>query len=129
MAIGHDEYASIKPRTSVVPSPPSKQEAEEHSIMHIPYRSGYPFCVTGKAKTSPDHRAPGNEVLCVPGVACDDCLFMSTDAAGDLTGDQTHKHVKILVAHDSRSRCCGDIAVPQQGVDPEEYATRGGPVI
>ena len=31
-----DEHELIKPHTLAAPSPPSKQEAQEHSVTHIP---------------------------------------------------------------------------------------------
>ena len=47
------------------------------------------------------------------------------DKALDKT-DHPDKCVKILVARDARSRCYGVIAVPQKGLDPDEYVTRRG---
>ena len=32
--------------------------------------------------------------------------------------------MKVLIGHDSRSKACTAIPVPQRGVDPDEYAVR-----
>ena len=45
-----------QPRMLTAPSPPSRQEALEHAMTHLPYRNWCPFCVRGKAKAHP-HRS------------------------------------------------------------------------
>ena len=44
----------------------------------------------------------------------------------DTQSEHLDKHVKILAARDAKSRCYGVFAIPQKGLDPEEYATRRG---
>ena len=39
-------------------------------------------------------------------------------------GGMEHGNFTILAGRDDRSRCNASIAVPQKGVDAEEYATR-----
>ena len=109
------EHDMIKPRTIAAPSPPSRQEAQEHSITHIPYRYWCPYCVKGKAKASPHRKGPAGEQPTVPTVAVDHRFPSEHDI--DKTLDK-HEHpvncVNVLVARDDRSRCYGVIAVPQK---------------
>ena len=59
-----------------------------------------------------------------------DYAFISDRAAVEPDEDQEDQGevddtiIKVLIGHDSRSRACTAIPVPQKGVDPDEYAVR-----
>ena len=59
----------------------------------------------------------------VPLVAFD-YAFMSDRSRKNASDQEDEYQVKILAGRDQMSRCYASIAIPQKGVDPEEYATR-----
>ena len=114
-----DDNHGVPPRMLSAPSAPSRQEAQEHAITHLPFRSWCPFCVRGKSKSSPHKRNVSHDEDGVPVVSFDYC-FMGDREATDLS------NVTILVGRDRRSRCYMVVPVPQKGVDPDEYSVRRG---
>ena len=117
------------------PSAPSRQEMLEHSLTHFPFRNWCPHCVMGKAKASKHSVTGGTEESAVPIVGFD-YAFMSdrvkpedVEGHGDELEDDAEaaagaEVIKVLVGHDSRSKACAAIPVPQKGLDPEEYSVR-----
>ena len=105
-------YESTHPRMLSAPSPPSKQEAQEHALTHLPFRSWCPFCVKGKSKASPHLVGHDCAEKTVPLVAFDYC-FMGDRA------DTEHDNINILAGRDSVSRCYAVVPVPAKGVAPE----------
>eukprot|EP00974_Lingulodinium_polyedra_P074823 7250346-Lingulodinium_polyedra.AAC.1 len=49
---------------------PSQEEVQEHMASHVPFRSWCPFCIKGKAKSSP-HRRKKDEGSDVPVISMD----------------------------------------------------------
>ena len=45
-----DENTVVPPRTLSAPAAPSRQEAEEHAVTHLPFRSWCPFLHTRQSK-------------------------------------------------------------------------------
>ena len=114
------------------PSAPSRQEMLEHSLNHYPFRSWCIHCVKGKSKSSKHSTTGGMEESSVPVVGFD-YAFLSdrtaSESAEDEDGEQGRDNVasdvlKVLVGHDSKSKTCTAIPVPQKGLDPEEWAVR-----
>ena len=70
---------AAQPRALAAPSPPSRQEALEHYMTHLPFRNWCPFCVKGKSKASPHlvHGDRGEHE--VPIVAFDYCFMSEHD--------------------------------------------------
>ena len=125
-----EESAPAKPLRS--PSAPSRQEMLEHSLTHYPFRSWCPFCVMGKSKASNHSSTGGVEESEVPVVAFD-YAFMNDrnvrhneeDPKPENAGTEIDDGVmKILVSHDSKSKSCAAIPVPQKGIDSDEWAVR-----
>ena len=120
---------SIQVKTMRSPSAPSRQEVLEHSLTHFPFRNWCPHCVKGKAKASKHSISGGTEESAVPIVGFD-YAFISDRAGNKPEEDQEDQAevddtiIKVLIGHDSRSKACVAIPVPQKGVDPDEYAVR-----
>ena len=121
----HEDRGVAKPRTLNAPSPPSRQEAQEHAVTHLPVRSWCPFCVKGKSKASPHRKTDHGDEPEVPVVDLDYCFLGDSDAV-KLHDKSLHPdgHAKALVGRDSRSRCYSVMAVPQKGINADEHATR-----
>ena len=113
------------PHTLAAPSPPSRQNAQEHAITHMHVRSWCSFRVEGRSKAMPRKKGEHAAEPEVPSIAVDDC-FMSERNAITIAHTTEHPddHANILVARDARSRCYFATAVPSKGVDPDECATR-----
>lgn len=108
------------------PSAPSRQDMLEHSVTHFPFRSWCIHCVKGKCKSSKHSSAGGAEESAVPIVGFDYAFLSARDNKvssddGD-TEAVSNGVMKVLVAHDSKSKTCAAIPVPQKGVDQEEWA-------
>ena len=114
-----DENENVPPRMFASPTAPSRQEAQEHAITHLPFRSWCPFCLMGKAKCSPHRRGIDHSDDAIPMVAFDYC-FMGETEQPDMD------NIKILVGRDRKSRCYAVIPVPQKGVDHDQYAVKRG---
>ena len=118
-----EEGAPVKPLKS--PSTPSRQEMLEHSLTHYPFRSWCPHCVKGKSKASKHSSTGGVKESEVPVVAFD-YAFLS-DRTGQVVDDEEATDhsaseadggiLKFLVGHDSKSKCCAAIPVPQKGIN------------
>ena len=104
----------------------------EHNITHYPFRSWCAHCVRGKCKAS-KHSASGNaEASDTPIVGFDDAFL--SDRGHKRNGDEHHDEehdedvsdatLKVLVGHDSRSKVCTAIPVPQKGIDSQEWSVR-----
>ena len=84
----------------------------------------------GKSKASKHSQTGSTEESTVPVVGFD-YAFMSDreghkvineeDDKGDEEADSV---IRVLVGHDSRSKACAAIPVPQKGIDPDEYSVR-----
>ena len=107
------------PKIKRSPVAPSRQERLEHYITHLPFRSCCPECVAGKCKANPHFATDTqHEDAAVPLVAFD-YAFARTE-----TGVSEDDRGKMLVGRDRASRCYCCIAVPQKGVDAEEYSVK-----
>ena len=123
---GAHDVSNVKPLKS--PAAPSRQEMLEHSITHYPFRSWCAHCVRGKSKAS-KHVATGNSESSETPIVGFDYGFLSdrgrkrddAQEEDDEVGDVT---LKVLVGHDSKSKACAAIPVPQKGVDAEEWSVR-----
>lgn len=116
---GFDYNTNVPPKMLTAPSAPSRQEAQEHAITHLPYSSWCPFCVRRKVNCSPHRRGIDHSEDTVPMMAFDYC-FMGDRDASDVD------NIKILVGRGRKSRCYAVIPVPQKGVDHNGYAVRRG---
>ena len=45
-----EDYGGQLPKAMTAPTPPSRQEALEHRVLHCPFRAWCPECVAGKSK-------------------------------------------------------------------------------
>ena len=70
-----NEHGNVPPRMLTSPSMPSRQEVQEHSITHLPYRSWCPYCVMGKMKASPHKRGVDHTDDAIPTVSFDYCFM------------------------------------------------------
>ena len=122
------EAIQTKPLRS--PSAPSRQEMLEHSLTHFPFRNWCPHCVMGKSKASKHSQTGSTEESTVPVVGFDYAFMSDREGAKvineeDDKGDEEADSVPtVLVGHDSRSKACAAIPVPQKGIDPDEYSVR-----
>ena len=124
----HEEFevqegSHVKPLKS--PSAPSRQEMLEHSITHYPFRSWCVHCTRGKCKASQHNISGGSEASEVPIVGFD-YAFLSDRGSKDEEdkGDVDDTTLKVFVAHDSKSKVCATIPVPQKGIDLEDWSVR-----
>ena len=122
---GAHNVSNVKPLKS--PAAPSRQEMLEHSITHYPFRSWCAHCVRGKCKAS-KHVATGNSESSETPIVGFDYAFLSDrgrkrdeSEEDDEVDDVT---LKVLVGHDSKSKVCTAIPVPQKGLDAEEWSVR-----
>ena len=69
-----------------VPDEPTRLEAEEHELTHVPFRSWCPACVAGKAKHWPHktQRTNTEDEEVVPSIHMD-YWFMRDDTEGSVT--------------------------------------------
>ena len=120
-----EEGAPAKPLRS--PSAPSRQEMLEHSLTHVPFRSWCIHCVRGKCKSSKHSSTGGTEESAVPIVGFDYAFLSDRNIRRPEDDDDQEQSqegssdsvVKVLVAHDSKSKTCAAIPVPQKGIDME----------
>ena len=122
------EAIQTKPLRS--PSAPSRQEMLEHSLTHFPFRNWCPHCVMGKSKASKHSQTGSTEESAVPVVGFD-YAFISDREGAKIIGEEDDKAeeemdsvIRVLIGHDSRSKACAAIPVPQKGIDPDEYSVR-----
>ena len=120
-----EDHGGDLPKAMKAPSPPSRQEALEHRILHCPIRAWCPECVAGKSKCNPHLTSNRDTEQSVPVVAFD-YAFMGDDSVAPENEEEKRSKVKILVGRDKKSKVYSSIAVPQKGVDPEEWVTRRG---
>ena len=94
----------------------------EHSITHFPFRSWCVHCVKGKCKSSKHSSTGGTEDSAVPIVGFDYAFLSDREGKNDEeeTDAAASNVMKVLIAHDSKSKTCAAIPVPQKGVDQEE---------
>ena len=120
---GVQEGSHVKPLKS--PSAPSRQEMLEHSITHYTFRSWCVHCTMGKCKASQHKISGASEASEVPIVGFDDAFLSDRGSKSEEdTEDVDDTTLKMLVAHDSKSKVCPAIPVPQQGVDLEDWPVR-----
>ena len=74
-----EDHGGDLPRAMKAPSPPSRQEALEHRILHCPFRAWCPECVAGKSKCNPHLTSNRDTEQSVPVVAFD-YAFMGDDS-------------------------------------------------
>ena len=85
----------------------------------MPFREWCEQCVAGKCKAKPHFATTSNhEESSAPLVAFDYAFMRDEEKIGE------DERGKMLVGRDRTSRCYCCIAVPQKGVDAEEYSTR-----
>ena len=117
------EGSYVKPLKS--PSAPSRQEMLEHMITHYPFRSWCVHCTRGKCKASQHRISGGSEASAVPIVGFDYAFLSDRGSKGeDDAEDVDDATLKVLVAHDSKSKVCAAIPVPQKGDDLEDWSVR-----
>ena len=97
------EYGMRNPRKLLDPKLPSRQEAEEHCLTHLPYRNWCAFCVQGKGKSAP-HFKNHSRTDGLAEVHFDYC-FLSTE------GDQL---ATVLVAKERSSKMGMPTMVPMK---------------
>ena len=119
-----EDYGGKLPRAMKAPAPPSRQEALEHRVLHCPFRAWCPECVAGKSKCTPHFTRKSDDEQQVPVVAFD-YAFMG-DKTEETEKPEDKSQLKILVGKDRKSKVYSSIAVPQKGIDPEEWVTRRG---
>lgn len=88
------------------PRAPGAEEAAEHAITHVPYRSWCEHCVRGRGR-SMAHRRQEDKTRTMPEVHVDYCFVGSASDAGTL--------LTILVAVDRDSRMTMSAVVPRKG--------------
>ena len=74
-----DDEEARKPRVSRDPGAPTEEQIEDHNVIHLPFRSWCPACVSGKAKDRMHCRIK-NEVQEVPIIVFDYCFLGTNDA-------------------------------------------------
>ena len=66
-----------RPRLPADPGRPTQREVDEHEVCHIPFRSWCPYCIKGKAVSSPHkgsaYREEGLKITGVPTISLDYC--------------------------------------------------------
>ena len=104
----------------------------EHSLTHYPFRGWCLHCVRAKSKASKHSSTGGVEESEVPVVASDYAFqsdrtrkILADEIAADQGGSEVEGGImKMLVGHDSKSKICAAIPVPQKGIDADELAMR-----
>ena len=123
---GAQEGAQVKPLKS--PMAPSRQEVLEHNITHYPFRSWCTHCVRGKCKASKHSTTGGGEESEIPVVGFDYAFLSDRIRKRDEEEDESEEDegatLKVLIGHDSKSKVCTAIPVPQKGIDVEEWSVR-----
>ena len=59
------------------PHQPTREEWEEHMILHLPYRNWCPHCVNGRAKNEPHRRIEDRGEESIPVIAIDYMYMIS----------------------------------------------------
>ena len=77
---------------------PKKEEYEQHTINHIPFRSWCEFCVRGKAKNDM-HSNTSKEPRDVPMLSCDYAMRSKVNAGGGSSCSSTP--VLVTIDHDT----------------------------
>lgn len=113
------QNGSNLPRMLPDPGTPSKQEIEEHSLTHLPFRAWCPHCVAARAKDMKHLVDRWKQSGNTPVIGVDYAFMNKTHS--DLT---TMSSITTLVAKDQKSKHVCALPVPKKGVDEEEYATR-----
>ena len=71
------EGEARRPRLPADPGRPTQREVDEHEVCHIPFRSWCPYCIKGKAVSSPHkgsaYREEGLKITGVPTISLDYC--------------------------------------------------------
>ena len=113
-----DSSAELRrPKMSRNPGRPTRQEWEEHQLLHWPYRSWCKHCVRGRATASPhktksdldreERRKSG-----IPTISYDHCFL------GSEQNESSAHETPWLVCYDDESEAITVIAVPSKSPEP-----------
>ena len=117
--VEEDGSEARRPKIPADPGRPTQREAGEHEVCHIPFRSWCPYCVKGKAVSSPhrrgDQRDEGLRATGVPTVSLDYCWADGEDNDDDNT---TKEKSPILIIYADILDAMYAVSVKHKGVVP-----------
>ena len=111
------EGEARRPRLPADPGRPTQREVDEHEVCHIPFRSWCPYCVKGKAVSSPHkgsaYRDEGLKITGVPTISLDYCW-----ADGEDDEDERKESSPVLIVYIDLVDSLYAIPVKKKGVVP-----------
>ena len=99
---GEEDETWEKPNIIKESMKPTKAEADEHMVTHVPFRSWCPICVKGKSNVKGHYRRSTENVDSEVPVISIDYMWMGQEG-GDEGGDGNGS-APILVIHDRRTK-------------------------